>query len=46
VPIFKKKKTMILLLSAAIFILMPWCSKLPSAVFKATETVGGTPVIL
>ena len=40
------KKTMTVLLSEANFILMPWCSKLPSAIFKATETLGGTPVIL
>ena len=25
---------------------MPWCSKLLRAIFKATETLGGTPVIL
>ena len=25
---------------------MPWCSKLPSAIFKAIETLGGAPVIL
>ena len=38
---------MTVLLSAASFILMPWRSVvLPSAIFKATETVGGTPVIL
>ena len=40
------KKTMTVLLSAASFILMPWRSKLTSAIFKATETLGGTPVIL
>ena len=39
------KKT--LLLSAASFILMLWCSKLLNAmIFKATETLGGAPVIL
>ena len=27
-------------------IAIPWCSKLPSAIFKATETLGGSPVIL
>ena len=43
---FLKKRQMTLLLSAASFILMPWCSKLPSAIFKATETLGDTPVIL
>ena len=37
---------MTLLLSAASFILMSWCSKLPSVIFKATETLGGTLVIL
>ena len=25
---------------------MPWCSKFLSAIFKVTETPGGTPVIL
>ena len=25
---------------------MPWCSKLLNAIFKATETLGGTPMIL
>ena len=25
---------------------MPWCSKLLSAIFKVTETLGGAPVIL
>ena len=43
---YRLKKTMTLLLSAASFILMPWRSKLPRASFKATETLGGTPVIL
>ena len=33
-------------LSATSFILIPWCSKLLSAIFKATETQGGAPVIL
>ena len=37
---------MTLLLSAASFILMPWCSKLLSAIFKATETLGGAPAIV
>ena len=37
---FLKKKTMTLLLSVASFILMPWCSELPSAIFKATGTLG------
>ena len=41
-----KTKTMTLLLSAASFILMPWCSKLLSAIFKATETLGGAPAIV
>ena len=40
------KETMNVLLIAASFILMPWRSKLPSAIFKGTETQGGTPVIL
>ena len=33
-------------LEEASFIVMPWCSKLLSAIFKATETLGGAPVIL
>ena len=37
---------MTLLLSAASFIVMPWRSKLLRAIFKATEALGGTPVIL
>ena len=37
---------MTLLLSAASFIVMPWCFKLLSAIFKATETLGDAPVIL
>ena len=31
---------MTLLLSVASFILMPWCSELPSVIFKATGTLG------
>ena len=37
---------MTLLLSAASLMLMPWCSKLLSAIFKATETLGGAPAIV
>ena len=37
---------MTFLLSAASFIVMPWCFKLLSAIFKATETLGDAPVIL
>ena len=40
------KKTLTLLLSATSFILMQWCSKLLSAIFKAIETLGGEHVIL
>ena len=38
---------MTLLLSAASFIVVPWCSRTPKGEFyNATEKLGGTPVIL
>ena len=43
---FFEKKTMTLLLSAASFIVMPWCSKLAKCDFSATELLGSRPVIL